>query len=110
VNLRIKWQKLKDGPDDVRIIHTDYRFPDFSTLAAAGIIPPALLQIPEEAVELHAQLAAVHGVSKASIGGYFVAISKGVVFEWEEIMPRVEQVLQNYTNAESVIRGDLVQV
>lgn len=54
----------------------------------------------DEAIKLRDLLASIHGVTQAESGGwrnkYELSISKGTVFSWDEIKPRVEAAVSEF--------------
>ena len=73
---------------DVVIIHMRENVPKFDTLYA-GLTPDC-----EEGEQLKQILMGIHGVTSASsIFKYQIQITKGSMFGWEEVLPRVESAL-----------------
>jgi len=99
MKLRIKWEPYEQN-SDISAIHVDYRLPT--------ITPPHPLfgppELEDDAEELAENLRGIHGMDAFNCSGYSLAIKKGSVFTWEEICPRVEQVLCELAGADDLVR------
>ena len=104
MDLRITWERGSEKADLFRIVHLDYHLPTYSPLCAMGFA-----ELTEDAKNIYSQIMGIHGVERVLFTGYKVVVNKGVVFTWDEVGPRVEQVLQSVANADNVIRGETLQ-
>jgi len=64
-------------------------------------------ELTAEQRELVESLEETLGVAEVSINGYQVSVQRGAVFEWDEVMPRVEQVVAEWTGDE-VVRAPVI--
>ena len=59
-----------------------------------------LITLTEEQTQLRQDLLAVHGITAAQFTKYCIWLSKGEVFDWDEIQPKVEQVFLQWCGPE----------
>jgi len=91
--MRIKWQKFSNP--DCASLHIDRSLPNFSTDACSILAK----DVNEEGQRLLEMFSGIHGIVQASsshLNKFEIHIVKGVVFEWDEIVPRVESVVLQF--------------
>lgn len=77
-------------------LHCDYELPTAGTFICSAD--------SADAQELEEAILAIHGVCEMSSRNYALRVKRGGVFSWEEIMPRVEDVVAKFIGASGVKR------
>ncbi|WP_417459175.1 hypothetical protein [Kordiimonas sp.] len=94
---RIRWEHYQNG--DIATLHSEERFWD----SVHAFIHATELTSNQQ--RLTDDLLAIHGVVEATFKMHEIRITKGRVFTWEEIAPRVESVLSEWCGHEIVNVG-----
>lgn len=90
MNIRIKYEYV--GNPDMLMIHTDYKF--IKTIHCFEVRMGQQITLPEEQKEILDGLMAIHGIVSCGFESYTITIEKGTVFEWKEILPKVENAIK----------------
>ena len=83
--MRVKVQKA----GNLAVFHIDHRMKHDAYV-------PGMDELGFKQSELSHMMMSIHGVMKFCCEGYEVFVTKGSVFSWEEITPRVISVLSEY--------------
>lgn len=85
--MRMQWEMCPNP--QVAQLHIDQQLPNVGLLRGE-------VGLQVEGKELLDLLLGVHGIQDCSTSGYTLQIIKGNVFDWDEVKPRVESVLESY--------------
>lgn len=88
--MRYKWEDSASCPQYSEL-HTDRRLPKFSAEHEGGIFGR---DVPPEFQGLADALLAIPGVEYVSTGFHSIKVKKGVMFGWDEIKPKVVELIE----------------
>ena len=103
MDIRGKWEI--SHCEDTRRIHLDTELGDIvtNTEGIAAMFAMTSLKANESANNLVESLRGILGLTDVSVGRFHVCLSKSVVYEWEEITPKVERLIEEWHDGKLVL-------
>lgn len=108
MKIRIAWD-MADDPT-VAVLHCDRELFSWSSqpVVLTALFGRGASELTQDQKRLVDDLLSVHGVANVIVARYQIAVQRGGVFGWDEVQPRVEQVLADWAGAEGISRKEEV--